>query len=103
VVFRQHDPFSYDALNRRTSATFGVVPPRTFDNRTDYRHDRGNRLLTVTDFLNGTRVFAYDNLDRLTQEQSPQGTAGAGYDAARPAPTADGARPARRGLRRRRL
>ena len=48
---------------------------------TTYTYDAGNRLTQVVDSVSGTITLAYDNLDRLTVEATPQGTVSYSYDA----------------------
>ena len=75
----QTTTYMYDALNRRTKATFQD------GTSTNYTYDGGNRITqvqekdaggTVTDTITRT----YDDLDRLTQEVTAQGTVNYTYD-----------------------
>ncbi|MDC8448224.1 MAG: hypothetical protein LV473_07690, partial [Nitrospira sp.] len=75
----QTTTYTYDALNRRTKATFQD------GTSTNYTYDGGNRITqvqeknaggTVTDTITRT----YDDLDRLTQEVTAQGTVNYTYD-----------------------
>ena len=66
----------YDALNRRTIATYADA------SNTVYTYDKGNRLLQINDSTAGLITRTYDGLNRLTSEQTPQGTVGYTYDAA---------------------
>jgi YD repeat-containing protein len=68
--------YVYDALNRRTSATYADSSDTT------YTYDKGNRLTQINDSTAGNIIRTYDGLDRLTSEQTPQGTVGYTYDAA---------------------
>ncbi len=68
--------YEYDALNRRTKATYAD------SSNTVYVYDKGNRLTSITDSIAGQIVRGYDGLDRLTSEQTPQRAVGYTYDAA---------------------
>jgi YD repeat-containing protein len=61
--------FQYDALNRRTEATYA-------DATTTFTYDTVGRLVKASDTASGagTIDFAYDILNRLVQETTPQGT-----------------------------
>jgi len=67
---------SYDNLNRVSQVGFGatVSNPTTYTSTIDYTYDTGNRATQIADSANGTITRTYDGLDRLTQEQTPQGT-----------------------------
>jgi YD repeat-containing protein len=67
--------FQYDALNRRTQATYP-------DATTMFTYDTVGRLVKVSDTAPGAGAidFAYDILDRLIQEVTPQGTVAYQYD-----------------------
>jgi RHS repeat-associated protein len=67
--------FTYDALNRRTGATYAD------GSSTSFTYDSAGRLAAVTDSVSGTIQFSYDNLDRLIQEVTPQGAINYDYDA----------------------
>ena len=73
---QQQASYQYDALNRNSLTTFadGSTITPTFD--------AGNRLISVVDSVSGTITRSYDGFDRLTQEQTPQGTVNYGYDSA---------------------
>jgi len=73
---QQKTSYQYDELNRNLLTTFadGSTITPTFD--------AGNRLTTVVDSVSGTITRSYDGFDRLTQEQTPQGTVSYGYDPA---------------------
>jgi len=60
----------YDALNRRTIATYADA------SNTVYTYDKDNRLLQINDSTAGLITRTYDGLNRLTSEQTPQGTVG---------------------------
>jgi RHS repeat-associated protein len=68
--------YQYDALNRPSLVTYndGSTITPTFDT--------GNRMTQIVDSVSGTIARSYDGLDRLTQEQTPQGTVNYTYDAA---------------------
>jgi RHS repeat-associated protein len=71
----------YDALNRRTKATYHD------GTSTNYTYDAGNRVTQVQEKDAGGTVTAaitrtYDGLDRLTEEVTPQGQLDYVYDAA---------------------
>lgn len=67
--------FQYDALNRRTQATYP-------DASVTFTYDTAGRLIKASDTAPGagTIEFAYDILDRLTQETTGQGTVAYQYD-----------------------
>jgi RHS repeat-associated protein len=71
--------FTYDPLNRRTRAKYGVVGG-TAESTVDFTFDNGNRLSQVVDSADGTYTPTYDELDRLTSIAGPLGTVGYGYD-----------------------
>jgi RHS repeat-associated protein len=75
---------AYDALNRRISIGFGASAnnPGNFDSTISYVFDAGNRLAQIVDSQSGTITRSYDGLDRLGQEQGPQGIVSYTYDAA---------------------
>ncbi len=77
----QTTTYTYDPLNRRTKATFQD------GTSTNYTYDGGNRLTQVQEKNSGGTVTAtitraYDGLDRLTQEVTPQGQVDYTYDTA---------------------
>lgn len=67
--------FQYDALNRRTQATYA-------DATTTFTYDTVGRLVKTSDTAPGAGAinFTYDILDRLIQETTPRGTVGYQYD-----------------------
>ncbi|MEQ1794758.1 MAG: PKD domain-containing protein [Nitrospira sp.] len=71
----QQTTFQYDALNRRISATYA-------DATTTFTYDSVGRLIKASDTAPsaGTIDFAYDILNRLTQETTPLGTVSYQYD-----------------------
>ncbi len=66
---------SYDALSRLNQITYsgGSTLGLTWD--------AANRVISLADSINGVVTRAYDGLDRLTQEVTPQGTVNYAYDA----------------------
>jgi RHS repeat-associated protein len=75
----------FDALGRPTLVGFNKVGSggsATYDSTIAMTYDAANRLLTSVDSVSGTITYAYDDLDRLTSETSPQGTMAYAYDAA---------------------
>jgi len=76
----------YDALNRVTFAGFGQSGSQ-YESTISYGWDAGNRLTGATDSIAGaiSRQYsngapAYDGLDNLLQETTPQGTVSYTYD-----------------------
>jgi RHS repeat-associated protein len=68
--------FTYDPLNRPLTASYA-------DGSTvAWTWDLGGRLTQVQDSISGTISRAYDGLNRLTSETTPQGTLSYTYDAA---------------------
>jgi hypothetical protein len=47
---------------------------------TTYTFDLGDRLVDIDDSANGIITPTYDDLDRLTEETTPQGTVTYEYD-----------------------
>ena len=83
------DNFSYDGLNRRTFAYLGQNGSQ-YQDTINYSWDAGNRLTQAVDSVAGTisRQYsngtpAYDGLDDLLQETTPQGTINYTYDSTR--------------------
>jgi RHS repeat-associated protein len=73
--------FSYDGLNRITFAGYGMTAGPTYESTVNYStYDAGNRLKQVVDSISGTITRGYDDLDRLTSDATPQGTASYTYD-----------------------
>ncbi|MDI3465366.1 MAG: Rhs family protein [Nitrospira sp.] len=75
----QTTTYTYDALNRRTKATFQD------GTSTNYTYDGGNRITQVQEKNAGGTVTdtitrSYDDLDRITQEVTAQGTVNYTYD-----------------------
>jgi RHS repeat-associated protein len=71
--------YSYDPLDRLTQVKYGVVGPSA-ESTVGYTWDGGNRLREIDDSAAGTITYTPDNLDRLTNEATPQGSVGYGYD-----------------------
>jgi RHS repeat-associated protein len=68
--------FTYDPLNRPLTASYA-------DGSTlAWTWDLGGRLTQLQDSIGGTTTRAYDGLDRLTSETTPQGTVSYTYDTA---------------------
>jgi len=66
--------YQYDALNRVSLTTYSdgsTVTPT---------YDAGSRMTALADTVSGTIGRSYDSLDRLTQEQTPQGIVNYTYD-----------------------
>ncbi len=72
--------YTYDGLNRRTFAGFGWNGT-SYASTITYTFDGGNRLTQAVDTLTGTFNRSWDGLDRLTDEQTPQGESGYQYNA----------------------
>ncbi|PYX58555.1 MAG: hypothetical protein DMG76_08565 [Acidobacteria bacterium] len=66
--------FSYDGLNRRTFAGFGMQAGPTYESTVTNTYDAGNRLTQSVDSIGGTITRSYDGLDRLISDATPQGT-----------------------------
>jgi YD repeat-containing protein len=54
----------------------------SYESTVGYTYDAGNRMTQAVDSAGGTITEAYDNLDRLTSETTPQGQISYGYDLA---------------------
>jgi RHS repeat-associated protein len=80
TVFRdrrlQATVYEYDALNRRTKATYAD------GSNTIYTYDAGSRLTQISDSTAGVITREFDALDRLKFEQTPQGNVTYTYDKA---------------------
>ncbi len=70
---------AYDTLDRPTTVKYGVSGA-TQESSTTVTYDAGNRVRTIVDSVAGTTTLTPDDLDRLTSEQTPQGTVSYGYD-----------------------
>jgi len=77
--------FTYDPLNRLTLVGYNTVVNggvTSYESTTGYTYDAGNRMTQAVDSAGGTITEAYDNLDRLTMETTPEGSISYGYDLA---------------------
>jgi RHS repeat-associated protein len=72
---------SYDPLDRLTQVKYGVSGGSA-ESTVGYSWDAANRLTQIDDSAGGTITYTPDNLDRVTNEATPQGSIGYGYDAA---------------------
>jgi RHS repeat-associated protein len=72
----QKTTYLYDELDRRTLVTFND------QNSVGYTWNTRNQNTQIVDSVSGTIVRTFDGLNRLTQEQSPQGTIAYTYDSA---------------------
>jgi RHS repeat-associated protein len=74
---------TYDALSRRTQVGYGatIATPTTYANTISYTYDAGDRMTQANDTTNGIITRAYDGLNRMTSEATPQGTVTYTYDA----------------------
>jgi RHS repeat-associated protein len=67
--------YIYDALDRPTFVGFDTTGnPPTYASTITTSYDAGNRAIQTVDSGAGTITHTYDLLDRLTQEQTPEGT-----------------------------
>lgn len=73
--------FSYDGLGRLASASFGVSG-ETAESTIGYEYNNANRLTKVNDSASGEYALSYDNLDRPTGVEGPNGAVGYEYDGA---------------------
>lgn len=76
---------TYDPLNRPKLAGYNTVVNggvTSYESTVGYTYDGGNRMTQAVDSAGGTITEAYDNLDRLTSETTPQGSITYGYDLA---------------------
>jgi RHS repeat-associated protein len=73
--------YNYDALNRPTFAGFGYSGA-SYQSTIGLTWDGGNRLTQAADSVAGIVARAYDGLDNLVDEQTPQGEVTYGYDGA---------------------
>jgi RHS repeat-associated protein len=74
---------TYDPLNRLKLVGFNTVVNAgvtSYESTVGYTYDAGNRMTQAVDSAGGTITEAYDNLDRLTSETTPQGQISYGYD-----------------------
>jgi RHS repeat-associated protein len=80
VTSLTHDPLNRLKLVGYNTVTSGGVT--SYESTTGYTYDAGNRMTQAVDTAGGTITEAYDNLDRLTSETTPQGSISYGYDLA---------------------
>ena len=76
---------TYDPLNRPKLVGYNTVVNAgvtSYESTVGYTYDAGNRMTQAVDSAGGTITEAYDNLDRLTSETTPQGSITYGYDLA---------------------
>jgi RHS repeat-associated protein len=74
----QTQRYCYEAFDRVSFVGYdgpdtGATCASSFASTTAYTWDNGGRLRQVTDSIAGTITRAYDDLDRLTSETTPQG------------------------------
>jgi RHS repeat-associated protein len=75
--------YAYDALDRRTLRGFGTTgTPAIYASTITMTYDDGDRATAIVDSVAGTIGRTYDLLDRLTEEETPEGTVTYTYDAA---------------------
>jgi RHS repeat-associated protein len=75
--------FEYDPLDRLTFAGYGTTgPPESpsYESTIELSYDNGNRLTQAVDSEYGTITRDYDELDRLTEEETPDGTVSYAFD-----------------------
>ena len=73
---------TYDPLNRLKVVGYNTVVNAgvtSYESTIGYTYDAGNRMTQAVDSAGGTITEAYDNLDRLTSETTPQGQISYGY------------------------
>jgi RHS repeat-associated protein len=71
--------YQYDGLNRRTFAGFGTTVSGgtpSYSSSITYTYDAGNRITKIEDTRGGTITRTFDNLDRLTNETTPNAPSG---------------------------
>jgi RHS repeat-associated protein len=77
--------FAYDALDRQTfvghNTVFNGKQPSYSDTIT-YAYDAANRITEAADSVGGAVIMAFDDVNRLTTEITPQGTFSRGFDSA---------------------
>jgi RHS repeat-associated protein len=75
--------YQHDALDRQTFIGYGTTgTPPTYDSTITTTYDAGGRATVIVDSLGGTITRTFDLLDRLTEEETPEGTLSYTYDAA---------------------
>jgi RHS repeat-associated protein len=71
--------FEYDELRRLTGVSFGVSG-KTSESSIGYEYDEAGRLTDVSDSVGGGYTLGYDNFDRVTSVEGPNGDVGYEYD-----------------------
>jgi len=74
--------FTYDNLDRVSFVGFNTLTGPTYDSTVNLIYDSASRLTQTVDSASGTISRAYDGLNRLTTETTPQGVVNYSYDAA---------------------
>jgi RHS repeat-associated protein len=75
--------YQFDALDRQAFVGFGTTgTPATYTSTIATTYDAGDRATAIVDSVSGTITRTFDLLDRLTEEQTPEGTVCYTYDAA---------------------
>jgi RHS repeat-associated protein len=73
--------YEFDALDRQSFVGFGTTgSPPTYASTIAMTYDAGNRPTTIVDSVAGTIERTYDLLDRLTEEETPEGTVSYTHD-----------------------
>jgi RHS repeat-associated protein len=73
--------YTYDALHRQTFVGFGTTgTPPTYASTITTTYDAGDRATGIADSVGGTISRTFDLLDRMTQEDTPEGTIDYTYD-----------------------
>jgi RHS repeat-associated protein len=73
--------YTYDGLRRQTFAGFGTTgTPPTYASTVTTTYDAGDRATTIVDSGAGTITRTFDLLDRLTEEETPEGLVSYTYD-----------------------
>ena len=76
---------TYDPLGRLKLVGYNAVVNAgvtSYESTVGYTYDAGNRMNQAVDSTGGTITKAYDNLDRLSSETTPQGQISYSYDLA---------------------
>jgi RHS repeat-associated protein len=76
---------TYDPLNRLKLVGYNTVVNAgvtSYESTVGYTYDAGNRMTQAVDSAGGIITEAYDNLNRVTSETTPQGQISYGYDLA---------------------
>jgi RHS repeat-associated protein len=72
--------YEYDPLDRQTFVGFGTTAGPSYDSTITTTHDAGDRAVEIDDSVAGTIERTYDLLDRLIEEETPEGTITYTYD-----------------------